>query len=71
MEKDVAEKTIPSTLSCFEKIAITNDTPEGWFYGKVRHALDVSFTDLSSSMYESDLRWGWLGLGPRLDVCST
>ena len=67
----MAEKTIPNTLGCFEKIAITNDTPEGWFHGgKVRHVL-VSFTDLSSSMYESNLCWGWLGLGPRLDVCST
>jgi len=38
MQKDVAEKTIPNTLACFEKIASANATPEGWFYGKVTYA---------------------------------
>ena len=43
MEKDLAEKTFPSTLGCFEKIAVTNNTPEGWFYGKdVRHLQSLS-----------------------------
>jgi len=48
MQKDLAEKTFPSTLGCFEKIASANDTPEGWFYGKVRR---LQYFQLSFSFH--------------------